>query len=177
MPSQKTREPRSHERNRHPQPDPRGLQPAAAAARLQHVPREPPAHGSGAARGRRLGRGEGRAARRGCGRGGARFGAAETLGGPGEGGGGELLNWGRPANESPPQLKTHDRYGNRIDEVEFHPAWHWLMEMSVKHGPHALPWIEPRRGAHAARAALMLSGSAVESGHGCPISMTYACVP
>jgi putative acyl-CoA dehydrogenase len=91
--------------------------------------------------------------------------------------GGEPLEWGRLANENPPVLKTHDRYGNRIDEVEFHPAWHWLMEMSVKHGTHALPWREPRPGAHTARAALMLSGSAVESGHGCPISMTYACVP
>jgi putative acyl-CoA dehydrogenase len=91
--------------------------------------------------------------------------------------GGEPLEWGRLANENPPVLKTHDRYGNRIDEVEFHPAWHWLMEMSVKHGTHALPWLEPQPGAHAARAALMLSGSAVESGHGCPISMTYACVP
>ena len=95
----------------------------------------------------------------------------------GEEAGGEPLEWGRLANENPPKLKTHDRFGNRIDEVEFHPAWHWLMEMSVKHGTHALPWIEPRAGAHAARAALMLSGSAVESGHGCPISMTYACVP
>jgi putative acyl-CoA dehydrogenase len=91
--------------------------------------------------------------------------------------GGEPLEWGRLANENPPKLKTHDRYGNRIDEVEFHPAWHWLMEMSVKHGTHALPWRDPRHGAHAARAALMLSGSAVESGHGCPISMTYAAVP
>jgi putative acyl-CoA dehydrogenase len=90
---------------------------------------------------------------------------------------GDPLEWGRLANENPPKLKTHDRYGNRIDEVEFHPAWHWLMEMSVKHGTHALPWRDPRPGAHAARAALMLSGSAVESGHGCPISMTYACVP
>ncbi|MDX6630298.1 MAG: putative acyl-CoA dehydrogenase, partial [Gaiellales bacterium] len=91
--------------------------------------------------------------------------------------GGEPLEWGRLANENPPVLKTHDRYGHRIDEVEFHPAWHWLMEISVKHGTHALPWREPQPGAHAARAALMLSGSAVESGHGCPISMTYAAVP
>jgi putative acyl-CoA dehydrogenase len=90
---------------------------------------------------------------------------------------GDPLEWGRLANENPPKLKTHDRYGNRIDEVEFHPAWHWLMEMSVRHGTHAMPWRDPRPGAHAARAALMLSGSAVESGHGCPISMTYAAVP
>jgi putative acyl-CoA dehydrogenase len=103
--------------------------------------------------------------------------AEEKLVRLGEEAGGEPLEWGRLANENPPQLKTHDRFGNRIDEVEFHPAWHWLMEMSVKHGTHALPWIEQRDGAHAARAALMLSGSAVESGHGCPISMTYACVP
>jgi putative acyl-CoA dehydrogenase len=90
---------------------------------------------------------------------------------------GEPLEWGRLANENPPQLKTHDRYGNRIDEVEFHPAWHRLLEMSVKHGTHALPWRDPQPGAHTARAALMLAGSAVESGHGCPISMTYAAVP
>jgi putative acyl-CoA dehydrogenase len=103
--------------------------------------------------------------------------AEENLVQLGQEAGGEPLEWGRLANENPPKLKTHDRYGNRIDEVEFHPAWHWLMEMSVKHGTHALPWREPRSGAHAARAALMLSGSAVESGHGCPISMTYAAVP
>src|SRR4051812_35421464 len=90
---------------------------------------------------------------------------------------GELDELGRLANENPPKLKTHDRYGNRIDEVEFHPAWHWLMEMSVKHGTHALPWIDPRPGAHAARAALMLSGSAGGSGRGCPISMTEAPLP
>jgi putative acyl-CoA dehydrogenase len=103
--------------------------------------------------------------------------AEDSLVALGQEAGGEPLEWGRLANENPPKLKTHDRYGNRIDEVEFHPAWHWLMEMSVKHGTHALPWREQRPGAHAARAALMLSGSAVESGHGCPISMTYAAVP
>jgi putative acyl-CoA dehydrogenase len=95
----------------------------------------------------------------------------------GEEAGGEPLEWGRLANENPPVLKTHDRYGNRIDEVEFHPAWHWLMELSVRHATHALPWIEQRPGAHAARAAIMLTGSALESGHGCPISMTYAAIP
>src|SRR3954453_22161034 len=91
--------------------------------------------------------------------------------------GGEPLEWGRLANENPPILRTHDRYGNRIDEVEFHPAWHWLMELSIRHATHALPWIEERQGVHAARAAIMLTGSAVESGHGCPIYMTYAAIP
>jgi putative acyl-CoA dehydrogenase len=91
--------------------------------------------------------------------------------------GGDPLEWGRLANENPPVLKTHDRYGNRIDEVEFHPAWHWLMELSMRHGTHCLPWREQVPGGHVARAALMLTGSALESGHGCPISMTYAAVP
>jgi putative acyl-CoA dehydrogenase len=92
----------------------------------------------------------------------------------GEAAGREL---GRLANENPPILHTHDRYGHRIDEVEFHPAWHELLEMSVRHGTHALPWREPGPGAHVTRAAMMLCGSGLESGHGCPISMTYAAMP
>ena len=89
----------------------------------------------------------------------------------------EVLRWGALANENPPVLRTHDRYGNRIDEVEFHPAWHSLMGVAVEHGVHAMPWREPRSGAHAARAATMILGAQVESGHGCPVSMTYAAVP
>jgi putative acyl-CoA dehydrogenase len=91
--------------------------------------------------------------------------------------GGEPLEWGRLANEHAPVPRTHDRFGERIDEVEFHPAWHSLMQMSVGHGLHALPWREPRPGAHAARAALMMLAMQVEPGHGCPISMTFASVP
>ena len=91
--------------------------------------------------------------------------------------GGPALDWGVQANSSPPVLRTHDRYGRRIDEVEFHPAWHRLMELSVSHGLHALPWREPRPGAHVARAALFFVLSQAESGHGCPISMTYSAVP
>jgi putative acyl-CoA dehydrogenase len=89
----------------------------------------------------------------------------------------EVLEWGIQANEYPPILRTHDRYGNRIDEVEFHPSWHRLVELAVGHGVHAAPWRDPRPGAHAARAATMIVGSEVEAGHGCPISMTYAAVP
>src|SRR5881398_1181749 len=91
--------------------------------------------------------------------------------------GGEPLAWGRLANANPPVLRTHDRYGNRIDEVEFHPAWHELMRLSVAHELHALPWREPRPSAHAARAALFYVLGQVEAGHGCPISMTYSAVP
>jgi putative acyl-CoA dehydrogenase len=88
----------------------------------------------------------------------------------------EAIDWGFQADANPPQLRTHDRFGNRIDEVEFHPAWHRLMEVAIGHGLHALPWREPRPGAHAARAAAFYIWSQVEGGHGCPVSMTYAAV-
>ncbi len=91
--------------------------------------------------------------------------------------GDEGIEWGRLANEHPPVLRTHDRYGNRIDEVEFHPAWHKLLGMSVAHAVHSLPWSEPQPGAHVARAAMMIGASESDSGVGCPISMTYAAVP
>jgi putative acyl-CoA dehydrogenase len=81
----------------------------------------------------------------------------------------------RAANENPPKLRTHDRYGHRIDEVEFHPAWHELLGACVEAGVHALPWRDPQPGAHVARAALMYV--LPEAGVGCPISMTYAAVP
>jgi len=87
------------------------------------------------------------------------------------------IDWGFQANANPPQLRTHDRFGERIDEVEFHPAWHELMKVAIGHGLHSLPWREPRPGAHAARAAAFYLWSQVEGGHGCPVSMTYAAVP
>ena len=90
---------------------------------------------------------------------------------------GEPLEWARLANENPPRLRTHDRFGNRIDEVEFHPAWHSLLKTSVEHGLHALSWREARPGAHVARATLFYLMAQVEAGHGCPISMTHAAVP
>jgi putative acyl-CoA dehydrogenase len=90
---------------------------------------------------------------------------------------GEPLEWGRLANEHRPRLRTHDRFGNRIDEVEFHPAWHSLMKLSVGHGLHALSWREPRPGSHVARAALFFLMGQVEAGHTCPVSMTHAAVP
>jgi putative acyl-CoA dehydrogenase len=89
----------------------------------------------------------------------------------------ETLRWGDQANANPPVLRTHDRYGHRIDEVEFHPSWHRLMDLSISHGIHALPWREPRPGAHVARGAMMIVASEVEAGHGCPVSMTFAAVP
>src|ERR1700744_5827951 len=77
----------------------------------------------------------------------------------------------------PPRLHTHDRFGNRIDEVEFHPAWHSLMQVAVSRGLHAAPWASPRVGAHVARAAGFYVWGSTDAGHTCPISMTYAAVP
>ena len=89
----------------------------------------------------------------------------------------EALAQALPANQHPPVLRTHDRYGNRIDEVEFHPSWHWLMERAVGFGLHAAPWTSDRPAPHLTRAAGFYVWSQVEPGHGCPISMTYAAVP
>src|SRR5580704_4737338 len=86
----------------------------------------------------------------------------------------DLIRAGFQANENPPMLKTHDRFGHRIDEVEFHPAYHLLMRHSLEFGLHSLPWSDPRPGAHVARIALMYLASQNESGHTCPVSMTYA---
>ena len=85
--------------------------------------------------------------------------------------------WGRQANENPPRLKTHDRFGNRIDEVDFHPSWHELLSRGVSYGLAALPWAEPQPGAHAARAAMFMCFGQAEAGVGCPLSMTYSVVP
>jgi putative acyl-CoA dehydrogenase len=85
--------------------------------------------------------------------------------------------WGREANENPPRLRTHDRFGHRIDEVDFHPAWHELMKAGVGFGLHSLPWREETPGAHVARAAMFMCFGQAEAGVGCPISMTYSGVP
>ncbi|MUL43483.1 DNA alkylation response protein [Streptomonospora sp. PA3] len=86
-------------------------------------------------------------------------------------------SWAEQANANEPVLRTHDRYGRRVDEVDFHPAWHVLMDTAVTRGLHAAPWADDRSGAHVARAAKFYTWSQVENGHGCPVSMTYAAVP
>ena len=86
----------------------------------------------------------------------------------------EVQRWGFDANENEPVLYTHDRYGNRRDEVVFHPSWHNLMRTSVEHQIHSLPWLKKRKGAQVARAALMMMTAQNEAGHTCPISMTFS---
>ncbi|MYZ06606.1 DNA alkylation response protein [Streptomyces sp. SID2999] len=92
-------------------------------------------------------------------------------------GGAEAQEWGELANRHEPELRTHDRYGNRVDEVEFHPSWHHLMGTAVAEGLAGTPWAEDRPGAHVARTAGGLVWGHTEAGHGCPTSMTYAAVP
>ncbi len=96
-------------------------------------------------------------------------------------GGAQAQDTARLANAYPPVLRSHDRYGNRIDEVEFHPAWHELMSVAVRYGLQAAPWAEATRpharGTHLARAAGFFVWGQVEQGHCCPISMSYSVLP
>ncbi|MGB6182435.1 MAG: acyl-CoA dehydrogenase family protein [Rhodococcus sp. (in: high G+C Gram-positive bacteria)] len=85
--------------------------------------------------------------------------------------------WGDLAEEHPPVLHTHDRFGNRIDEVVYDPAYHELMRTAVELGLHGAPWRNPSPHAHLVRAAKTSVWGVVDAGHGCPISMTYAVVP
>ena len=94
-----------------------------------------------------------------------------TLGRP------ETVKLGFDANKNPPQLRTLDRYGHRLDEVEFHPAWHELLAIALRAGLHSSPWSHPQNGAHVARAAGTYMLNQIESGVYCPVAMTYGAVP
>ena len=89
----------------------------------------------------------------------------------------ETIEAGRLANAYPPVPRLFDRYGRRIDEVEFHPAWHELMALAIGEGLHTRPWAEPRPGAHVARAAGVMLMVQIEAGVQCPTTMTYGVVP
>jgi len=94
-----------------------------------------------------------------------------TLGEP------ETIQLGFDANKFTPQLRTLDRYGHRLDEVDFHPAWHALLTIALKAGLHSSPWADPKSGAHVARAAGTYMLNQIESGVYCPLAMTYGAVP
>ena len=87
------------------------------------------------------------------------------------------LRLGEQANRQPPVLRSHDRFGHRIDEVEFAPAWHDLLGRGIAEQVHALPWVDPRPGAHVVRAAAAYLLNQVESGVCCPLAMTFAALP
>jgi putative acyl-CoA dehydrogenase len=88
-----------------------------------------------------------------------------------------VQQWARQANRYVPELCTHDRFGHRIDEVDYHPAYHELMRLGLEAGLHSLPWTHTGRGGHAARAALYYLYNQAENGTACPITMTFAVVP
>lgn len=89
----------------------------------------------------------------------------------------DVIKQGIDANKHKPTFKTHDQYGRRVDEVDFHPAYHQLMATSIQHGLHSLPWTHSGDGGHVARAGLYYLQTQVEAGHGCPITMTFASIP
>jgi len=89
----------------------------------------------------------------------------------------EAIGWGVDANRYLPELRTHDQYGHRIDEVRYIPAYHELMRTAVEAGLQGAPWQDERPGAHVRRAAGLIVWSQVDGGHTCPISMTYAAIP
>jgi putative acyl-CoA dehydrogenase len=89
----------------------------------------------------------------------------------------EAIAHGERCERNEPILRTHDRYGNRVDEVDLDPSWHWLLREAIERECHGLPWRDPRPGAHALRAALFMVWSHVDAGVMCPVSMTHAVVP
>ncbi|MCH8497942.1 MAG: isovaleryl-CoA dehydrogenase [Marinobacter sp.] len=89
----------------------------------------------------------------------------------------ETIELGFLANENKPVLRTHDRFGHRVDLVKFHPAYHQLMTMALENGLHNSPWSAPGAGAHVARAAKYYLHTQVEAAHGCPVTMTFAAMP
>lgn len=89
----------------------------------------------------------------------------------------EVIKWGFQANKHKPEFRSHDRYGRRVDEIEFHPAYHKLMETAVVNGLHSIPWTDPRPGKNVFRAGMSYLMCQVEAGHGCPITMTFAAIP
>jgi putative acyl-CoA dehydrogenase len=88
-----------------------------------------------------------------------------------------VFELGRQANRYTPELRTHDRFGNRVDEIDYHPAWHEVMRIQMEHHVHNLPWRDRRPGAHVARLAKHYILSQVEAGSACPITMTFASLP
>lgn len=89
----------------------------------------------------------------------------------------ETLELGNLANKNPPILKTHDRFGNRLDVVEFHPAYHELMRIGIENETHSLAWTSERAGAFVARSVLAFLKQQVDEGTSCPLTMTFAVVP
>ncbi len=107
---------------------------------------------------------------------GGEWGADRAREAGGVAGGVEVREHSRRAERNLPILRTHDRFGNRIDQVELDPSWHWLLRGAIEREIHSLPWREPRPGGHTVRAALFMLWGNANDGVMCPVSMTYAAV-
>lgn len=90
---------------------------------------------------------------------------------------GETLELGNLANKNLPVLKTHDRFGNRLDTVEFHPSYHELMRISMENETHSLAWTSENSGKYVARSVLAFLKQQVDEGTSCPLTMTFAVIP
>jgi len=103
---------------------------------------------------------------------------AELLSAHGATTGGVMMELGDLANRHKPSLRTFDRYGRRIDEVDFHPSYHQLMRHAMQAGVHNFSWRHAdKAGAHVVRAALIYLNGQPDSGTNCPLTMTHAVVP
>lgn len=91
--------------------------------------------------------------------------------------GSDLFEAGFAANKYKPEFKSHSRFGERIDQVDFHPSYHLLMDTAISAGHHSLPWTQKSMGAHVVRAAIEYMHSQADPGTGCPLTMTFASVP
>lgn len=89
----------------------------------------------------------------------------------------EYRELGHLANKYTPELDTHDRFGNRVDLVRYHDAYHQLMTTALENGIHSQPWTDPKPGAHVVRAAKSFMHAQIEAGHVCPVTMTFASIP
>src|SRR5215212_9970418 len=97
--------------------------------------------------------------------------AGELAGSP------EALEHAERCERNEPVLRTHDRYGNRAEQVELDPSWHWILRQAIEREIHSLPWRDPQPGAHVVRGALMFVWGQVDAGVMCPVSMTYSVIP
>jgi putative acyl-CoA dehydrogenase len=89
----------------------------------------------------------------------------------------EWIKKGFQANQYTPVFRSHDTKGNRIDEVDFHPAYHDIMALGIQHGLHSLPWTNSQQGSHLVRLAMYYFHVQNEAGSGCPITMTFSAIP
>lgn len=89
----------------------------------------------------------------------------------------DLLAAGFEANKQLPEFQPHDRFGHRIDQVNYHPAYHQLMTHAIEAGHTSLPWTANKNGAHVVRAVMAYLHNQADPGSGCPLTMTFASVP